>query len=174
MGGKPIVAFVTGGYSSEAVVSYQSAINIEKNLDTEKYEVYKIDIRPDGWMYEYENGKVIVDRDDFSTPRWRKKDLVRRCVHWYSWNPRRRRQTAGIFRSANIPYTSCDAAASAITFNKRYTVAVAAFAGIDTAKSLHLFSDLPYSDESIAAELSFPLFVKPNNGGSSIGMSKVD
>ncbi len=174
MGGKPIVAFVTGGYSSEAVVSYQSAINIEKNLDTEKYEVYKIDIRTDGWIYEHENGKVIVDRNDFSLLVGGRKiwfDAVFIGIHG---TPGEDGKLQGYFDLLNIPYTSCDAAASAITFNKRYTVAVAAFAGIATAKSLHLFSDLPYSDESIAAELSFPLFVKPNNGGSSIGISKVD
>jgi len=174
MGGKPIVAFVTGGYSSEAVVSYQSAINIEKNLDTEKYEVYKIDIRPDGWLYEYENGKVVVDRNDFSLLVGGRKiwfDVVFIGIHG---TPGEDGKLQGYFDLLNIPYTSCDAAASAITFNKRYTVAVAAFAGIATARSLHLFSDLPYSVDSISAELSFPLFVKPNNGGSSIGISKVD
>ena len=63
---KPVIAFVTGGYSSEAVISYKSAITIESNLDTEKFEIYKIDVRPEGWLYEHENGKVHVDRDDFS------------------------------------------------------------------------------------------------------------
>ena len=70
----------------------------------------------------------------------------------------------GYFDLHNLPYTSCDAAASAITFNKRYTVAVAAFAGINTSKSLHLFSDARLSAGEIAAQLKFPVFVKPNNG----------
>jgi D-alanine-D-alanine ligase len=72
-----------------------------------------------------------------------------------------------------IPYTSCDAATSAITFNKRYTVAVAAFGGIHVARSLHLFRHIPVEAAAITAQLSLPVFVKPNNGGSSIGMSKV-
>src|SRR6185369_12824485 len=62
----------------------------------------------------------------------------------------------------------------ALTFNKRYTVAVAAFAGIHVAKSLHLFKDQPLSSEAILQQLSLPVFVKPNNGGSSLGMSKVN
>ncbi len=48
---KPVIAFVTGGYSGESVISYKSAITIENNLDNDKYEVYKIDIRPEGWFH---------------------------------------------------------------------------------------------------------------------------
>ena len=54
---KPNIAFVTGGYSTEAVISYKSAVTIEKNLDTDKYQVYKIDITPEGWFYENVSGK---------------------------------------------------------------------------------------------------------------------
>ncbi|GAB1537377.1 hypothetical protein NUACC21_00170 [Scytonema sp. NUACC21] len=80
----------------------------------------------------------------------------------------------GYFDLVGLPYTSCDAATSALTFNKRYTVAVASFGGIKTAKSLHLFKQSPVSAEAILAQLKLPVFVKPNNGGSSIGMSKVN
>jgi D-alanine-D-alanine ligase len=174
MGVKPVIAFVTGGYSSESVVSYQSAITIEKNLDREKFKVYKIDIRPEGWTYEYENGKVQVDRDDFSILVAGKKiwfDAVLIGIHG---TPGEDGKLQGYLDLHNIPYTSCDAATSAITFNKRYTVAVAAFGGIPTARSVHLFADGErMTAQEIAATLKFPVFVKPNNGGSSIGMSKV-
>ena len=80
----------------------------------------------------------------------------------------------GYFDCLGIPYTSCDAATSALTFNKRYTVAVAAFAGVQVAKSIHLFKDLLVTPADILKELKLPVFVKPNNGGSSIGMSKVN
>jgi D-alanine-D-alanine ligase len=79
----------------------------------------------------------------------------------------------GYFDTLKIPYTSCDAATSAITFNKRYTVAIAKMAGVAVANSIHLFRHLPVSAVQIAEQLKLPLFVKPNNGGSSIGMSKV-
>ena len=170
---KPVIAFVTGGYSSESVISYKSAVTIENNLDNDKFDVYKIDIRPEGWVYQYENGKVQVDRDDFSILLTGKKiwfDAVLIGIHG---TPGEDGKLQGYFDMHNIPYTSCDAATSALTFNKRYTVAVAAFAGIKTAKSLHLFSDAKMSSEEIAKQLTFPVFVKPNNGGSSIGMSKV-
>ncbi len=45
------IALVTGGYSGEAVISYKSAIAIEKNIDTAKWDCYKIDINPEGWFY---------------------------------------------------------------------------------------------------------------------------
>ena len=48
---KKKIALITGGYSGEAVISYKSANNIEKNLDTDKWETYKIDINPAGWNY---------------------------------------------------------------------------------------------------------------------------
>jgi D-alanine-D-alanine ligase len=72
-----------------------------------------------------------------------------------------------------LPYTACNTATSALTFNKRYTVAVAAMAGIAIAKSVHLFRHTPYNADEILSSLQLPYFVKPNNGGSSIGMSKV-
>ena len=73
----------------------------------------------------------------------------------------------------NILYTSCNAATSALTFNKRYTVAVAAFAGIQVAQSVHLFKKHPLTAQQVLQQVQLPVFVKPNNGGSSIGMSKV-
>lgn len=170
---KPVIAFVTGGYSSESEISYKSAITIEKNLDAEKYEVYKIDITPASWFYEHNNSKITVDRNDFSLLIAGKKILFDAVFIGIHGTPGEDGKLQGYFDLMNIPYTSCDAATSAITFNKRYTVAVAAFAGIATARSLHLFSHSRLSAAEIARQLSFPVFVKPNNGGSSIGMSKV-
>ena len=80
----------------------------------------------------------------------------------------------GYFDLLNLPYTTCSAASSALTFNKRYSVAVAAFSGIHVAKSVHLFKQDEIHIKQILSEISLPVFVKPNNGGSSIGMSKVN
>ncbi len=171
---KPNIAFVTGGYSGEAVISYKSAITIENNLDTERFSVYKIDITPSGWYYQEAGGrKIDVDRNDFSLSFNGTKihfDAVLVGIHG---TPGEDGKLQGYFDMLNLPYTSCDAATSAITFNKRYTVAVAAFGGVQVAKSLHLFKHTPVKPADILAHLKLPVFVKPNNGGSSIGMSKV-
>ncbi|MDB5193084.1 MAG: D-alanine--D-alanine ligase [Segetibacter sp.] len=168
------IAFVTGGYGGESVISYKSAITIESNIDTEKFNVYKIDITPGGWFYESNTGeKSKVDRNDFSIVLPEGKinfDAVLIGIHG---TPGEDGKLQGYFDMLGIPYTSCDAATSALTFNKRYTVAVSSFGGIKVAKSMHLFKHSPVSPEDITSKLQLPVFVKPNNGGSSIGMSKV-
>ena len=171
---KKIVAFLTGGYSGEAEISYLSALTINKNLDREKYDVYTIDIRPDGWWYKADDGsETTIDKNDFSLTLAAGKsqfDVVLIGIHG---TPGEDGKLQGYLDMMGLPYTSCDAATSALTFNKRYTVAVAAFGGIHVAKSLHLFKHREYDTKSILAQLKLPYFVKPNNGGSSIGMSKV-
>ena len=172
---KPNIAFVTGGYSGESVISYKSAITIENNVDSEKYNVYKIDITPKGWYYVNNDGMHSpVNRDDFSIISNGKKinfDAVLIGIHG---TPGEDGKLQGYLDLMNLPYTSCDAATSALTFNKRYTVAVAAFSGIHVAKSVVLVNGRFGNAEEVKRGLKFPVFVKPNNGGSSIGMSKVN
>ena len=171
---KKKVALVTGGLSGEAQISYKSAVTVNGNLDRNKFDVYQIDINPSGWWYTPENeAPQKVNRDDFSITDGGSKinfDVVLLCIHG---TPGEDGKLQGYFDMLGLPYTSCDAATSALTFNKRYTVAVAAFGGISVANSMHLFKHTPVSPENILAKLQLPLFVKPNNGGSSIGMSKV-
>lgn len=171
---KPTIAFVTGGYSSEAVISYKSAITIEKNIDASKYKVYRIDITPDKWFHKALSGEeIVVNKDDFSLLVDGEKitfDAVFIGIHG---TPGEDGKLQGYFDLLEIPYTSCDATTSAITFNKRYTVAIAGAAGFHVAKSIHLFKENYQKKKTVLAELNYPVFVKPNNGGSSIGMSKV-
>ncbi len=168
------IALITGGYSGEAVISYKSASSIEKNIDDAKWDCYKIDINPHGWNYLSPDGKKIpVDKNDFSVTIKGNKvnfDAVLVSLHG---TPGEDGKLQGYFDTLNIPYSSCDTATSALTFNKRYTVAVASFAGMHVAKSIHLFKHIPVTTDDILKELKLPVFVKPNNGGSSIGMSKV-
>lgn len=171
---KKKIALVTGGYSGEAEISYKSALTVESNVDKEKFDLYKIDITREGWFYTNSNGqKTEVDRNDFSIQENGKItfDAVLMCIHG---NPGEDGKLQGYFDMLNILYTSCDAATSALTFNKRYTVAVAAFSGIHVSRSVLLLKNRFTSPEEVINALTFPVFVKPNNGGSSIGMSKVN
>ncbi|MET0636261.1 MAG: D-alanine--D-alanine ligase [Chitinophagaceae bacterium] len=172
---KKNIALVTGGFSGEAVISYRTAATIADNLDPHTYNVYKIDINPEGWFYENESGqRTVVDKNDFSLIADGKKILFDAAFIALHGTPGEDGKLQGYFDTLKIRYTSCDAASSAITFNKRYAVAVAKMAGISVARSIHLFRHSPMPAAEVAAGLSFPVFVKPNNGGSSIGMSKVD
>ncbi|MDB5251254.1 MAG: D-alanine--D-alanine ligase [Flaviaesturariibacter sp.] len=171
---KKKIALVTGGYSGEATISYKSAKTIYDHLDKSLFDVYTIDITPQSWQYVHEDGqKTLVNRDNFTLTIG--QELVRFDAVFIGMHgtPGEDGKLQGYFDMLGLPYTSCNAATSALTFNKRYTVAVAAMAGISVAKSVHLFRHTPYSAEAILAQLQPPLFVKPNNGGSSIGMSKV-
>lgn len=172
---KKNIALITGGYSGEAVISYKSAETIYNNTDKEKWNVFVVDIHPDGWFHKADNGdRFPIDKNDFSV------NINGTIIHFDAvlvglhGTPGEDGKLQGYFDCLHIPYTSCDAATSALTFNKRYTVAVAAFAGIPVAKSLHLFKGDGTTAMQIADQLKMPVFVKPNNGGSSIGMSKVN
>jgi len=172
---KPTIAFVTGGYSGESVISYKSAITIESNLDLTRYTVYKIDITREGWFHELKDGKKIsIDKNDFSLTIEGRKITFDAVLIGIHGTPGEDGKLQGYFDLMNLPYTSCDAATSALTFNKRFTVAVAAFNGINVARSVLLIKGRFESPELITGHLQFPVFVKPNNGGSSIGMSKVN
>lgn len=172
---KPIIALLTGGYSGEAVISYKSALTIEANIDPSKYDVYKIDIRRDGWFYADAAGKAVsVDKNDFSLTVNGKHITFDAVLIGIHGTPGEDGKLQGYFDMLGLPYTSCDAATSALTFNKRYTVAVAGMSGIKVAKSVLLIKDRFTNPDEILNSLTFPVFVKPNNGGSSIGMSKVN
>jgi D-alanine-D-alanine ligase len=172
---KKKVALVTGGLSSEAQISYKSAKTVMSALDKNSYEVYLIDIHPTGWWYENLVGEeVSVNKADFSIEEGGEKinfDVALMCIHG---TPGEDGKLQGYFDMIGMPYTSCDTATSALTFNKRYTVAVAGFGGVHVAKSLHLFLETPMLPNEILDQLKLPVFVKPNNGGSSLGISKVN
>lgn len=118
--------------------------------------------------------KKEVDKNDFSLQLDANKITFDAVFIGMHGTPGEDGKLQGYFDTLKIPYTSCDAATSAITFNKRYTVAVARMAGIGVANSVHLFNHSPVPASEILSKLTLPVFVKPNNGGSSIGMSRVD
>ena len=171
---KKKIALVIGGYSGEAEISYKSAITVYANINRDLFEVYQIDIKTNGWFYTNELGEIkLVNKQNFSIIISNKEiqfDKILMCIHG---TPGEDGKLQGYLDMLGLPYTSCNAATSAITFNKRYTLAIAAFSGISVAKSVHLFKHTAYNINTILQQISLPVFVKPNNGGSSLGMSKV-
>jgi D-alanine-D-alanine ligase len=171
---KKKLALITGGYSGEAVISYKSATTIYNHLDKEIFSVYKIDVTPEGWFFEAEDGsRTPVDKNDFSITS--DGDRIRFDAVFIGMHgtPGEDGKLQGYFDMLGLPYTSCNAATSALTFNKRYTTAVAAASGINIARSVLFFKNRFESADEVVEKMKFPVFVKPNNGGSSIGMSKV-
>lgn len=171
---KKNIALLAGGFTGEYEVSVNSAQNIKANLDASKYNVYIIYVNRDHWFYESENGKTDIDKNDFSLTLKGERikfDFAFITIHG---TPGEDGKLQGYFDMLNIPYNTCDATTSAITMNKAYTKAIVhGIHGLNTAHSMQLFKIDIHDVSTIAANLKFPLFIKPNNGGSSVGMSKV-
>ena len=153
----------------------KSAETVYKHLDKNKYEVYNIIIDHESWRYVDEsNQSTIVDKNDFSILIGSQKIQFDAAFIIIHGSPGEDGKLQGYFDMLNIPYTTCDAITSAITMNKAYTKSIIAdIKDVYVAKSMQLFVDRTYTNEQILSSLKLPLFVKPNNGGSSIGMSKV-
>lgn len=172
---KKKIALVTGGFTGESVISLKSAAVVEKTIDRALYEVFTIYIYPGDWYYLTPSGeKIAVDLNDFSLQLGDKKitfDGVFTILHG---SPGEDGKLAGYFDLLGIPYTTCDQLTSAITMNKGYTKAIVqTIPELQVARSMQLFEREPTAASRIQEELQLPLFIKPNNGGSSIGMTKV-
>ncbi len=198
------IALVCGGFSKENVISVRSAATIAEHLSPERFETYKIVIDPDRWYYaapEAENGAAAqsvtagnapqktsdqtktydIDKNDFSLNLPDGKVTFDAALIAIHGDPGENGRLQGYFDMLHLPYTTCNACTSALTFNKAYCNAVLAHNGIRVAPSLHLFreecAEAPQREAAalrIAEEIGFPCFIKPNAGGSSIGMSKVN
>jgi D-alanine-D-alanine ligase len=169
------IALVTGGFTGESVISLKSAAVVARTIDTEKYDIYKILIYPGDWYHETSKGeKIPVDLNDFSISLNGQKIKFDGVFNILHGSPGEDGKLAGYFDMLKIPYTTCDALTSAITMNKGYTKAIVRdIPELFVAKSMQLFGNHPSHKKQLLKELRIPLFVKPNNGGSSIGMSKV-
>jgi D-alanine-D-alanine ligase len=168
------VAIVAGGDSGEHGISMKSGRQVFLQMDRDKFNPFLIEVKGKNWNCLDGRKKIQVDKNDFSLTIRRKKihfQVVFNAIHG---TPGENGVLQGYFDMLGIPYTSSDVTTSALTFNKSFCKSVVASCGIKTAKSVHLFKHGDNSVKRILGEVSLPVFVKPNNGGSSVGMSKVN
>ena len=169
------VAIVAGGDSGEYHISMKSGRQVELYMDRDRYRPYLLVIRGANWYYPLGRKHFPIDKNDFTLTIGKRKigfDLVFNAIHG---TPGENGKLQGYFDMLGIPYTSCHVTTSALTFNKCFSKDVVSRLGIKSAKSVHLFrgGGSPAIDHLLNS-LSLPVFVKPNNGGSSVGMSKVN
>lgn len=174
---KAKVALITGGYTKESEVSFRSADFVFSQIDKDQYDVYLITLTAENWFYVGENGvKYAVNRDNFTLSiddKLIQFDVAFIIIHG---SPGEDGRLQGYFDMLKLPYTSCDALTSALTMNKGYTKAVLnGIPDLYLANSVLLFASQRSDGAAIVASTlkQLPLFVKPNMGGSSIGMTKV-
>ena len=172
---KKNIAVVMGGYSDEYKVSLKSGQLIFDSLDRENYNVYKVVILKDEWYFLDENGqKKAINKADFSADLGNGESLkFDACFNIIHGTPGENGILQAYWDAVGQKYTGCDFYQSALTFNKKDTLAVLSKYGIPSAKSIYLRKGEEISDDEIVAELGLPVFVKPNQSGSSLGISKV-
>jgi len=170
---KIYVAIVAGGDSGEYQISVLSGEQVLAQIDQNRFIPYLIEMRGERWIFRKDGRDFPVDKNDFSLDVDGKRtrfDVVFNAIHG---TPGENGLLQGYLGMLKIPYTSCNVTTSALTFNKAFCKTVVAGAGILTPPSIHLYKDRDAEIRQVPDSVGIPCFVKPNNGGSSVGMSKI-
>ncbi|MDR1527190.1 MAG: D-alanine--D-alanine ligase [Dysgonamonadaceae bacterium] len=171
---KPTIAIVAGGYSSEYVVSLKSARGIWSFIDKDRYNVYIAMITREKWVVQQENRPDIpIDKNDFSFIFNGQRTVVDFAYITIHGAPGENGQLQGYFDMLGIPHSCCGVLAASLTFNKYYCNNYVKSFGVQTAPSILLRKGETITPEEIIAGLGLPLFIKPSDGGSSFGTTKV-
>ena len=163
------VALLFGGYSQESVVSVKSAKTIENNL--KGVDLYKVEITKDAWTCEKEGQKVDVDKNDFSVILNGSKvqfDFAFIMIHG---TPGEDGKLAAYFDMIGMSYSSSSHIASSLSFNKAFCNKYLRSFGVRVADSQVFYRNEDWKAKT--DQVNLPCFIKPNNGGSSIGTYKV-
>ena len=171
---KKKIAIVAGGYSSEFSVSIKSARGIQSYIDPERYEAYIVLITKDQWFVQQDaDTELPVDKNDFGFVQAGRKihfDFAYITIHG---TPGENGLLQGYFDMLQIPYSSCGVLASALTFNKYFCNQFLKGFGVQIAESVFLHKDDFWDSATVLSKLGLPVFVKPNDSGSSCGVTKV-
>ena len=195
---KTKVCVIFGGVSNEHEISLMSAKSIIDNIPNDKYDVVKVGITKRGrWLFfpgstdeiisdtwhEHEDCVPCLISPDKTTKGlikiydneifFEKIDVVLPVLHGKNGEDG---TIQGIFELAGIPYVGCTPLASGMCMDKAVTNTLADAAGINGAKWV-AFTETDYKDgrvnfDVIEQKLGYPIFVKPANAGSSVGISK--
>lgn len=166
------IALLFGGFSGEAEVSKKSAEGIFKALMTKGKNVTMVEVSKEGWFAIEGEEKIAVDKDDFSWSLNGIKQEVDQVFNIIHGAPGENGKMSAYFDLVGIPCNSSDVLQSALTFNKNWCNRFLSTYGVTVPKSVVFFKG--EDNSNLYQELTYPCFVKPNNGGSSIGTHKVN
>ena len=180
------VGVVFGGMSTEKEVSVMSAKSVLDHLDKEKYEIFPIFIDAEGIWYEYEGMKKI----DMVVEYLKKMDVIFPVLHGLYGEDG---TIQGMFELLKIPYVGCKVLASSVGMDKVYTKNIFEKAKINQAKYVYvkkyentdkyIYIDDEYNESIVnlheipnivKTKTNYPVFVKPSNSGSSVGVNKAE
>lgn len=171
---KPNIAVIAGGDSSEFVVSVKSGNNVFSVIDTKKFTPWLVHMKGNDWRVM--NGEKVlaeIDKSDFSFNFKGEKihfDFAYITIHG---TPGEDGILQGYFDLMRIPYSTSNVHASSLTFNKWFCNNYLQNFGVKMARSVMLHKGEKVVASEITRQLGLPLFVKPNAGGSSFGITKV-
>ena len=182
------IGVVFGGMSTENEVSCISGKSVIENLDEEKYDIYQIYINKQGEWFETsdfgETKTYIINIFEYL----KNLDVIFPVLHGLYGEDG---TIQGIFELLKIPYVGCGVLASSVGMDKIYSKIVFNKAGINQTKSQYIrkyeekyiFIDESFNEtimniddviEKTEMKLKYPMYVKPSNSGSSVGVSKVE
>ena len=189
------VGVIFGGMSTEKEISILSANSILDNLNKRKYDIYPLFMENGSTWYRYRKTKdvklgdklVFESKIEDITSYLKKLDVVIPVLHGLYGEDG---TVQGLLEILKIPYVGCKVLASSIGMDKVYTKIIFEKAGLKQAPSVYVrkskdefiyidkeFNEQKLSLEEISAKcekwLKYPMFIKPSNSGSSVGITKV-
>ena len=171
---KKNIAVVSGGDSSEYIVSVKSGANVLKAINHELFSPWLVRIKGEEWIVlDGEKCVAAIEKSDFSFLIGGTKYKFDYAYIMIHGTPGEDGILQGYFEMLKIPYSSCGVQASALTFNKFFCNNYLRSFSIPMAHSVRLVSGEKYHAAHIVKSLGLPLFVKPSSGGSSFGVTKV-
>jgi D-alanine-D-alanine ligase len=171
---KRIIAIVAGGDSSENPVSLRSAATILEYMDKDKYEPYILEIEGKKWQVHVKEGVTApVDLNDFSFTFHDKKTVFDYAYIIIHGTPGENGVLEGYLRLMRIPFSTCDVLPSALTFNKFVLNKTMKSCKVNVSDSVRLRKGDEIDTDKIVRKVGLPCFIKPTDGGSSFGTTKV-
>lgn len=167
------IALISGGYSSEKIVSKKSADNVFKALKKKYANVFWLEIDTEKWVCILQNKEYIIDKNDFSVVVDNTKivfDFAYCIIHG---SPAEDGLLPAYFELLNIPYSCSNPLASQVTFDKAATIRYAKALQIPIAKSIE-YSKAEFNKKGIPEiDFKYPIYIKACRSGSSFGVSKI-
>jgi D-alanine-D-alanine ligase len=171
---KKNIAILYGGDSPEKIISERSSVEVEKHLSKEKYFTFRISVSGSDWRVDVSpNRRIPVNKDDFSFILDGRKIVFDCAFIIIHGTPGENGILQSYFDLQSIPYTTCNAFVSALTFDKYACKCYLRNQGINMADDFLLKTTDPFDQTAIEKQITYPMFVKPNTGGSSFGITKV-
>jgi D-alanine-D-alanine ligase len=168
------VAVVMGGYSEESVISLRSGQLILNQINRDKCKPFEIHILKNEWYCLFNEQKLSINKSNFSIETPSGTVLFDVIINTIHGTPGEDGHMQAYWELLEIPYTGCNYYQSSLTFNKRDTLSVLSKFNIPKANSVYVTKGDVIDGEKLVAELGLPFFVKPNQSGSSLGVSRVN